>query len=72
MNIITTFILTFLILYFLDKYVPSCKVSNEIEYRYIPRTLNHQTNDANESTNDMIRSMTKDKGNSWLNYNKIA
>ena len=72
MNIITTFILTFVILYYLDKYVPSCTESDEIEYRYIPRTLNHYTNDANESTNDMIRSMTNEKGNSWLNYNKIT
>ena len=56
MNIFTTIIITCVLLYYIDKYVPSC-TEQKIDYRYIPRTLSHQVNDASESTNDMIRSI---------------
>ena len=69
MNIFTALLITGILLVFLNNKL-TCP-PNEVEYRYLPRTLNHQLEDAAFSTNDAIKTMTDKEGNVWLQYNQI-
>ena len=66
MNIITALLITGILLIFLNNKL-TCP-PNKIEYRYLPRTLNHQMEDSAFSTQDVIKTMTDDRGNVWLKY----
>ena len=69
MNIFTALLITGILLIFLNNKL-TCP-PNTVEYRYLPRTIDHQIQDASFSTDDVIQTMTDDKGNVWLNYNNI-
>jgi len=66
MNIFTALLITGILLIFLNNKL-TCP-PNQIQYRYLPRTLNHQMEDSAFSTQDVIKTMTDDKGNMWLKY----
>ena len=66
MNIFTALLITGILLVFLNNKL-TCP-PNKIEYRYLPRTLNHQMEDSAFSTQDVIKTMTDDRGNAWLKY----
>jgi len=66
MNIFTALLITGILLIFLNNKL-SCP-PNKIEYRYLPRTLNHQMEDSAFSTQDVIKTMSDDNGNVWLQY----
>ena len=68
MNIFTALLITGIILVFLNNKL-TCP-PNEIQYRYLPRTLNHQMEDSAFSTDDAIKTMTDGNGNIWLEHNK--
>ena len=69
MNIFTALLITGILILFLNNKLTCPR--NKVEYRYLPRTLNHQMEDAAFSTNDVIKTMTDNKGNMWLSYNQI-
>ena len=69
MNILSALLITGILIIFLNSKL-TCP-PNKIEYRYLPRTLNHQIEDAAFSTQDVIKTMTDEKGNVWLSYNNI-
>ena len=69
MNIFTALLITGILLIFLNNKL-TCP-PNKVEYRYLPRTINHQMGDAAFSTNDVIKTMTDNNGNVWLNYNQL-
>jgi len=66
MNIFSSLLVTGIVLIFLNKKL-TCP-ENRVEYRYLPRTLSHQMEDASFSTDDAIQTMTDDSGNVWLNF----
>ena len=66
MNIFTALLITGILLIFFNNKM-TCP-PNKIEYRYLPRTLNHQMEDSAFSTQDVIKTMTDGKGNMWLKY----
>ena len=66
MNIFTALLITGILLIFLNNKL-ECP-PNKIEYRYLPRTLNHQMEDSAFSTQDVIKTMTDSSGNVWLQY----
>lgn len=68
MNIFSALLITGIILIYLDKKLE--KPEKEIEYRYLPRTLNHYMEDAAFSTDDILQTMQDDSGNIWLKMNK--
>ena len=67
MNLFTALLITGIILVFLDHKM-TCP-PNKVEYRYLPRTLNHYMEDSAFSTDDVVKTMTDDKGNVWLDLN---
>ena len=69
MNIFTALLITGILLVFLNNKL-TCP-PNAVEYRYLPRTFNHQMKDAAFSTNDVIKTMVDEQGNAWLKYNRI-
>ena len=66
MNIFTALLITGILLIFLNNKL-TCPPS-KVEYRYLPRTLNHQMEDSAFSTQDVIKTMTDSSGNVWLQY----
>ena len=66
MNIFTALLITGILLIFLNNKL-TCP-PNKVEYRYLPRTLNHQMEDSAFSMQDVIKTMTDDRGNMWLKY----
>jgi hypothetical protein len=71
MNIIKVVLLIMICIHVINVYIPKCSAGG-IEYRYIPRTLQHYHNDASLSTQDAIQTMTSSSGgNIWLQYNQI-
>lgn len=69
MNILSILLITGILLIFLNSKL-TCP-PNKIEYRYLPRTLNHLMEDSAFSTEDVIKTMTDEQGNVWLKYNNI-
>jgi hypothetical protein len=66
MNIFSALLIAGILIIFLNNRL-TCP-PNKVEYRYLPRTLSHQMEDAAFSTEDMIKTMTDDNGNVWLSY----
>ena len=64
MNILLLLLIVSIVLIFLS--IKMTCPPNRIEYRYLPRTLDHYTKDAAFSTDDVMQTMTDDNGNVWL------
>ena len=72
MNTLVVLAFVFIIIKYIDKNYSFCSEEDSIEYRYIPRNINHHFEDSSFSTNDTIKSMTDKSANIWLNKSKVT